>query len=293
MPLIKASRKKTKMRLSLAAPSGFGKTTSALMIAYGMTNDWDKIAVIDTENGTASYYSNHVFPNGFKVGEFNTIQLSPPYTPEKYSEGIKECENAGMEVIILDSVTHVWQGEGGLLEYNSSLGSNTFQNWAKTTPRYQKWLNSILFSKCHIITTNRKKQAYALVQENGKNKVEKKGMEDQIRDGYDYEMTIAFEIINDGHMAQAAKDRTGLFMNKPEFVITPEVGQTIMDWCESGIDPNIEINEAVVKLTNCETVEDLKLFKETLPAYVITSDAFIKAGTKRYAAINGKKTEVV
>lgn len=251
MALIKASRKKAKIRLSLAGPTGYGKTTSALMIAYGIVQDWDKIAVIDTENQSASFYSDHTFGNGFHVGEFQTIQLSPPYTPEKYQASIKECEEAGIEVIIIDSVTHVWTGQGGLLEYNNSLGSNTFQNWAKTTPRYQKWLDSILQSKCHVITTNRKKQAYALVDDNGKKKVEKKGMEDQIRDGYDYEMTIAFELINDQFMAQASKDRTSLFMGKPESVITTEIGQIIKEWCDKGIEPKPEPNpvaEAIAEM---------------------------------------------
>ena len=235
MQLQKASRKKVKIKMSLASPTGFGKTISALLIAYGITDDWSKIAVIDTENESASLYANHQLLNGFIIGEFQTISLSPPYEPEKYSKAIKLCEDDGsIEVIIVDSITHVWQGQGGLLEYNTSLGSNTFQNWAKTTPRYQKWLNSILQSRCHVITTSRKKQAYALVENNGKQKVEKQGMEDQIRDGYDYEMTIAFEIINDQHMARPAKDRTGLFADKPEFVITSETGKIILAWCNTG-----------------------------------------------------------
>jgi len=236
MSFIKAQRQQAKIRLSVASPTGFGKTISALMIAYGITNDWSKIGVIDTENKSASLYANHKLPNGFTIGEFMVSHIEPPYTPEKYSQAIKEGEDAGFEVLIIDSVTHVWQGQGGLLEYNDSLGGNKFQNWAKTTPRYQKWLDSILHSKCHIITTNRKKQAYALINEGGKSKVEKQGMEDQIRDGYDYEMTLAFEIINDAHLAKASKDRTSLFMNKPEFIITPETGKLIKQWCETGIE---------------------------------------------------------
>lgn len=233
----KASRSQVKIRMSLASPTGFGKTVSALMIAYGITGDWSKIGLIDTENKSASLYANHKLPNGFIIGEFETSQLEPPYTPEKYMAAIKDGEDAGFEVIIIDSVTHVWQGQGGLLEYNDSLGGNKFQNWAKTTPRYQKWLDSILQSKCHIITTNRKKQAYALVDEGGKKKVEKQGMEDQIRDGYDYEMTLAFELINDAHLAKASKDRTSLFMNVPEFIITPDTGKRIKQWCDLGEAP--------------------------------------------------------
>lgn len=264
MELKKAKREHAKLRLSIAAPTGFGKTTGALMVAFGMTGSWDKIAVIDTENKSASFYSNHKFKGGFYVGEFETIQLDPPFTPEKYIEAIRTCEDAGMEVIIIDSVTHVWAGQGGLLEYKDSLGG-TYQNWAKVTPRYQAWLNAILHSKCHIITTNRKKQAYNVITEGNRTKVEKAGMEDQIRDGYDYEMTIAFDITNDKFLAKAAKDRSGLFMAEPEFVITPETGKKILEWCNSGSAPVItnsaskdkEIDEACYQLQLATTIEEL------------------------------------
>ena len=245
MELKKAKRSQVKIRMSVAAPTGFGKTIAALLIAFGITKDWDKIAVIDTENESASLYADHVIKKtNYHIGEFQTIPMQPPYTPEKFSEAIKICEDAGMEVIILDSITHVWKGEGGLLESNNQLGGS-FQSWAKTTPRYQKWLNSILHSSAHIITTNRKKQGYNVITDGGKTKVEKVGMEDEIRDGYDYEMTVAFEIINNQHLCMASKDRTGLFSGIPEFVITEETGELIKDWCGKGISalPRVEVDQ--------------------------------------------------
>ena len=105
--LKKAVRKQVKLRLGMSGASGFGKTYSALLLAYGMTNDWSKIAVIDTENKSASLYAN--------LGEYNTLELSAPYSPELYTEAIKTCENAGMEVIIIDSISHEWEGKGGCL----------------------------------------------------------------------------------------------------------------------------------------------------------------------------------
>src|ERR1017187_5212770 len=109
MKLEQASRKRVKLRLNIASPSGFGKTYSALNIAYGITCNWEKIAVVDTENDSASLYSH--------LGPFNTLPLSPPYSPDRYIKAIKICEDAGMELIILVSITHVWKGQGGLLEY--------------------------------------------------------------------------------------------------------------------------------------------------------------------------------
>src|SRR3954447_23465935 len=102
LTLHKATRKKTKMRVALAGPSGSGKTYSALLLASGMA-PWEKIAVIDTENGSGDLYAN--------LGAYSIIPLAAPYTPERYIEAIKACENAGMEVIILDSASHEWEGK--------------------------------------------------------------------------------------------------------------------------------------------------------------------------------------
>jgi hypothetical protein len=226
MQLQNAERKRVKLRLNIASPSGFGKTYGALLTAYGLTGDWQKVAVIDTENESASLYSH--------LGNFKVLPLRPPYNPDRYIEAIKVCENAGMEVIIIDSITHVWKGQGGLLEYQNALGGR-YQDWAKATPLYMRWLNTILQSKCHIITTNRKKQAYNIITEGNRTKVEKAGLEDEIRDGYEYEMTVALEITNDRHMTRASKDRTQLFVGKPEFMISIETGKQILAWCNTGI----------------------------------------------------------
>jgi hypothetical protein len=266
MQLQNAERTRVKLRLNIASPSGFGKTYSALLIAYGLTENWQKIAVIDTENDSASLYSH--------LGQFKTLSLHPPYTPDRYIEAIRICENAGIEVIIIDSITHVWKGQGGLLEYQNSLGGR-YQDWAKATPLYSKWLNTILQSKSHIITTNRKKQGYNMITEGNKTKVEKAGLDDEIRDGYEYEMTLAFEIVNDRHMAKASKDRTQLFADKPEFVITVETGKAIKEWCEQGKDLPIPSNKNLSsevlslqeKISLCKSVEELlSLYKIQTPA---------------------------
>ncbi len=254
MQLQTASRKKVKLRLNLASPSGFGKTYGALLIAFGITQNWEKIAVIDTEHDSASLYSH--------LGNFKTLSLTAPYTPDRYIEAIKVCEEANVDVIIIDSITHVWKGQGGLLEYQSALGGR-YQDWAKATPLYQNWLNTILQSKCHVITTNRKKQGYNMVTEGNKTKVEKAGLDDEIRDGYDYEVTVALEITNDKHMAKASKDRTGLFSGKPEFVITPETGKMLLAWCNSGISLKQEV---ITAIESCKTVNDLMNVYNQYPA---------------------------
>jgi hypothetical protein len=262
MLLQNAERKRVKLRLNIASPSGFGKTYGALLIAYGITGNWQKIGVIDTENDSASLYSD--------LGNYKTIRFDPPFTTERYIEAIKLCEDAGMEVIIIDSITHVWKGAGGLLEYQNSLGGR-YQDWAKATPLYQKWLNAILQSKCHVITTNRKKQGYNMITEGNKTKVEKVGMEDEIRDGYEYEMTLAIQILNDKHLTKASKDRTGLFVDKPEFVITTTTGKTILDWCNAGVKTQEQNQVSSIQIEQrieaCKTVNELLDLYKLHPKY--------------------------
>lgn len=255
MQLKQANRKSVKLRLNLASPSGFGKTYSALLLAFGITDDWNKIAVIDTENDSASLYAH--------LGNFQILSLVPPFTTQRYIEAIQACENANMEVIIIDSITHVWKGQGGLLEFQNSLGGR-YQDWARVSPLYQQWLNAILQSKCHVITTNRKKQGYNMITENNKTKVEKAGLDDEIRDGYDYEVTVALEIINTNHLARASKDRTGLFMGKPEFVISSETGKQLLQWCNAGISVEDEVRLLIQSAK--DTNELLEIFNQ-YPSY--------------------------
>lgn len=240
MQLQKATKKKVKARIGISGASGFGKTYSALLLAYGFTGDWSKIAVIDTENGSADLYSD--------LGEYQTLSLEPPYSPERYIEAIETCENAGIEVCIIDSITHEWSGEGGCLAILDSLGGK-FQDWAKITPRHNKFVQKILSCNMHTITTTRRKQDYQMQEgQNGKKEVKKAGTKEEQRDGYEYELMLNFEIFNEKHMCKASKDRTGLFADKPDFVITSDTGKTIYDWCNTGVD---EKDMAMKEMEGC------------------------------------------
>lgn len=223
--LKKATRKQVKLKMGLAGVSGSGKTYSALLLAYGITKDWSKIAVVDTENGSASLYSH--------LGGFLTVDLQAPYSPERYIEAIKACEEAGIEVIILDSNSHEWAGIGGCLEINDALAKakykgNTWSAWNETTPRHDRYINTVLQSKCHIIACSRSKMETVMGEDK---KVKKVGMKDIQREGLEYEWTIALNIERDTHMATASKDRTELFINSDPFLITPATGEKILKWC--------------------------------------------------------------
>ncbi|WP_338734027.1 AAA family ATPase [Mangrovimonas cancribranchiae] len=252
MELKKSQRERVKLRIGISGASGFGKTHSALLLAYGMTNDWSKIALIDSENSSGSLYSH--------LGNYNTLDLSAPFSPERYIKAIKVCEDAGMEVIIIDSVSPEWSGTGGCLQIHEQLGGR-FQDWMPVKKRHQAFIDSILQSKCHIITTTRRKIDYSLdIGSNGKSKVVKHGTKEITADGYEYELTLNFELINDNHLVRASKDRTGLYMNKSEFVITSKIGRQLLDWCNQG---SISQNEVESRINECLSISELmKLYKE-------------------------------
>lgn len=115
---------------------------------------------------------------------------------------------------------------------------NSFVNWAKVTPRQNNFIQRVLQSRCHVICTMRTKQDYVLNEKNGKMVPEKVGLKAVMRDGVDYEFTIVLDI-DLKHHSVASKDRTGLFMGKPEFTITPETGDSILRWCNSESRPNV------------------------------------------------------
>lgn len=233
MQLKKASRKAVRLKIGVAGPSGSGKTYSSLLMAYGITQDWTKIAVIDTENGSASLYSH--------LGDYNTIEIASPFSPEKYIEAIKVCEKAGMHLVIIDSISQEWSGKGGCLdiheqETQKQKVQNSFTAWASVTPRHQAFIDAILQSPCHVITSVRSKTEYIMGERNGKQVPQKVGMQAVTRDGFEYELSLSFDI-DTSNKASASKDRTGLFFGKPSFVITESTGKSLIEWANKGEDP--------------------------------------------------------
>lgn len=253
MQLQKAQRKQAKIKLALQGPSGSGKTMSALLLASGIT-DYSKIAVIDTENHSADLYAH--------LGDYSVLQLSKPFTPERYVKAIEACEAAAMEVIIIDSVSHEWEGSGGILNLHGNMAGNSFTNWAKITPRHNAFVQRMLESPCHIIATIRTKQDYVLAEKNGKQVPEKVGLKGITRDGMDYEFTIVFDI-DIKHYASCSKDRTGLFMDKPENVITPGYGKRILNWCNQGTS----LDDVIKQIQTAKSVVELRDILTKFPEF--------------------------
>lgn len=243
----KAERKQAKLRLALAGPSGAGKTYSALLIAKGIGG---KIAVLDTEKGSASLYSDLV--------DFDVVDLTAPFTPERYIEVITAAEAAGYDTLIIDSYSHEWTGPGGCLEDNERLAhskfkGNTWAAWNETTPRHRKLTNKILGSSLHIICTMRSKTE--TVQGEGK-KIIKLGMKSEQRDGTDYEFTVVLDVSHDSHEAVASKDRTRLFGGYE--VITEETGRKLIGWLNGGTSVKDQLVDLIADIAEAKTIEALQ-----------------------------------
>jgi len=225
----KAERKRAKIKVAITGPSGAGKTFSALTLATGLGK---KIAVIDTENDSASLYSDRF--------EFDTLVISPPYTVQKYLEAISAATEEGYEVLIIDSITHAWAGEGGLLSKKEALdarGGNSFSNWAGITKEHEAFKATLLVSDIHLVCTMRSKQDYVLdMGDKGKTTPRKVGLAPIQREGMEYEFTTVFDIAMD-HNASTSKDRTGLFDGHTA-KITKDTGRKFQQWLNGAkVDP--------------------------------------------------------
>lgn len=174
----KAKRGLSKLRLALSGVSGSGKTYSALLLAKGLGG---RIAVIDTERGSASLYAD--MPG---IPEFDVLELEAPFSPERYVEAIRAAEDAGYDVLIIDSMTHEWTGKGGCLELVEEIAKarfrgNTWSAWSELTPRHRDFVDAILTSKLHVIATMRSKTETAQEEKNGRKIVQKLGMKTEQR----------------------------------------------------------------------------------------------------------------
>lgn len=199
---------------------------------------WEKICLIDTENESGSLYVGKQVGSTI-VGEYLTINLEAPYSAARYLEAIDLAEQAGVEYLVIDSLSHAWTGEGGLLDVQGNVAKrsgNSYTAWREVTPLHNRLVDRILQCAMHVAVTLRTKTEY-VIEDNGSGKKtpRKIGMAPVFRDGVEYEFTIFFEL-DQSHAAAATKDRTGLFDGQ-YFLIAPDTGVRIHEWL-AGAKPN-------------------------------------------------------
>lgn len=224
MTFSKATKSNSKLRLAITGIAGSGKTFGALLIAQGLGGN---LAMIDTENGSGNVYAD--------IFDYDICSLEPPYDPRRYIQCIHEAEQAGYNIIIIDSLSHAWDGEGGILDlhYNATKNiKNGYAAWRDITPIQNKLIQAILASSAHIIVTLRAKTEYVQEKnERGFTEIRKVGLAPVQRKDVDYEFGTVFEIGSD-HVTTVSKDRTRLFGDKP-FRISQAVGEALRNWLEN------------------------------------------------------------
>lgn len=222
----KAVRRGNKARVALAAPAGGGKTYTALTLAQELAGGGD-ILVIDTERGSASLYAD--------AFDFQTIKWEPPYDPRELAKLLGEVGSA-FAVIVVDSLSHFWMGEGGTLDIVDAAGArargNSYAGWKEGTPAQAEMVDAMLNSPAHVIVTMRSKTEYILEQRNGKNVPTKVGMAPVQRDGIEYEFTVTCDLDIE-HRLMVGKTRCSVLAGKVyKAGHAAEMGTTLRDWLD-------------------------------------------------------------
>lgn len=240
----KARREKQKAVIGYIGPSGSGKTVAVLLTAYGMMKEkypdapeediWAKIGVADTEHSRSLLYWNETFGE-VRIGDFIHIDFEAPYSTARYEGAVKALKSNGCEVVIIDSLSHNWQGEGGIIETHANMTGNSFQNWGKLSTETTDLIKTLTRNDVHILCTLRTKTEYVVeTNDKGKQAPRKVGTKPMQKDEMEYEFMINFSIGID-HLSETSKDNTRLFEGL-QFKIDETVGSKLYKWLELGVD---------------------------------------------------------
>jgi hypothetical protein len=224
----KATKAAAKLRLGLIGPAGSGKTMTALRIAAGLGG---RVAVIDTERGSASLYS------GERGLDFDVNELDS-YEVERFLEAIQDAAAGGYSTLVIDSLSHAWAGKGGILEYvdkagKRNQGGGNFGAWRDATPRHNALVDAILGAPMHVICTLRSKVEYVVENVGGRNQVRKVGLQPVQRDGLEYEFTVVGDVTQD-HDLVVTKTRAAFLKDAVIREAGEDLGRQLAAWLNNG-----------------------------------------------------------
>ena len=266
----KAARQKLKASIMIEGLQGSGKSGLALLLARALTDDWDKIYAIDTENQSLDLFEGIKMNTGEAFGEFNKVDLTidDGYAPSNYLALRDEAVKAGAEVIIMDSISHMWNRKGGLLDSVAEAqaqGLDNYRSWGTDKNRKEKeLLNDIVrCDHAHIISTVRVKEKFGLEfdETKGKNRVVSLGEQQIQQDGLKYEPDLVLHMISPGNMdgtnpvVEVIKSRYAIFRTGEEYEITAELLHQLRAYLEEGVDP-----EEIFKAQKEEVINQIKAY---------------------------------
>lgn len=245
----RAERKQARLRLAICATSNGGKTWTSLELAFGIVEEFltrkilpgtleGKVGLVDTERRSGHLYSH--------LGPYDVVELGPPFTVERYIAAQRALERAGCEVIILDSISHAWMGQGGVLALLDRFeAKDRFSQFGKTlNPAQDEFVDSMLRSPAHIIATMRSKTAWVIedVERNGRTiKAPRRiGLAPIQRPGIEFEFTTMLDLETDSHFARVVKNRCPVFQDWQPKKISREHGRALASWLLEGAPEPVE-----------------------------------------------------
>lgn len=222
-----AEKRRAKLRLALDGPAGAGKTYTALVTATAIAGPDGRVAVIDTERGSASLYADRF--------RFDVLELHGSYDPARYVQAIRAAERGGYTVIVIDSLSHAWEAEGGVMEIadRNKKGGNSWSGWAAATPAYRSLIDAILQSTAHVICTMRTKVEWT---QDEKGRPVKVGTAPVMRQGVDYEFTVVGDLDVE-HVMRVSKSRCPAVADKAYRHPDASFGLELLAWLEDGGAP--------------------------------------------------------
>lgn len=251
MAFVKAQKHAAKLRMAIAGPSGSGKTFSALKIATAMGGP---IAVIDTEHGSASKYAD--------LFDFDVLDLEAPFHPDRFIEAIHDAEAGGYKFVIIDSLSHAWNGPGGVLEIKEKFakqkGFNDYTAWVPAGDIQAKLIEAITGSNLHVIATMRSKTAHEVQKDSdGRTKIVKLGMQPIQRDGTEYEFDVLLDMDIQNN-AVVGKTRCVALTNDVFSKPGQEIADILSAWLTGAPAPDRRTPEELKKAAGVKIKDRLK-----------------------------------
>ena len=281
MTFKKAIKEKLFVRLAITGPSGSGKTKTALRAAYTFGS---KVAAVDTECRSMSLYADEF---DFDVKDFDS------YNPQSLIDTIKEAEESGYEVLIIDSLSHFWMGKDGFLEQVDKVTARSNSNnkftsgWREMSPVHNQLVEAILGAQLHIICAARSKTAYIMEESESNNRkrtVPKKiGMAPQLRDGMEYEFTAVIDMDID-HRAIVTKSRCSEIADEVVLKPGPDFFIKLSNWISGGISVVEEIEKLIGEDVSTLTAEDWTSLNEQCQKSGYFTQEGLEAFQEKYRA---------
>lgn len=252
-----AQRKAIPALIAIAGTTGSGKTYSALLVASGLAGPQGKVGFVDTEKGRGEMYTDEkMIMEALPGNQYHVVSLDPPFTPARYLQAIAALQQAGCNTIVIDSMTHEWEGEGGCIDIadNNKLGGTP--NWAKAKSEHKKFMNTLLSLPVHVVCCLRAREKTKPEKHviDGKTKTVfvEYGMQPIQEKSFMFEMTFSVLLEATTHYPQPIKPPPPTLANifPHDKLLNKEVGERIRIWAAGGASTDVKARELKTKLTN-------------------------------------------